>query len=326
MLEHGGNLRQAALIYKTPVNAWLDLSTGINPIGWPVPQPPASSWHRLPEESDGLEASAMDYYGCKNLLPVAGSQAAIQTLPYLRTPCRAGLITNSYAEHHHAWRSAGHQIVPLKRLDEIEQNLSQLDVLILVRPNNPTGECFPLERLLAWHSELAKRNGWLLVDEAFIDTTPEQSLIRQTLPGLIVLRSLGKFFGLAGARLGFVSAHKPLLRQLNEKLGPWTISGPSRWITASALNDRKWQEETRIKLQLQSKRLYTLLNHYGLSPNGGCALFQWVVTPKAQQIHLQLARQAILTRLFKQPLSLRFGLPGEEPDWQRLACALECCQ
>jgi cobalamin biosynthetic protein CobC len=326
MLEHGGKLRQAARIYKTPVKAWLDLSTGINPIGWPVPQPPASSWQRLPEELDGLEAAAMDYYGCQNLLPVAGSQAAIQTLPYLRVPCRTGLITNSYAEHYHAWHRAGHQIVALKSLDDIEHNLSQLDALILVRPNNPTGECYPLERLLSWHSELVNRNGWLLVDEAFIDATPEQSLISQTLPGLIVLRSLGKFFGLAGARLGFISAQKTLLSQLNEKLGPWTISGPSRWVTATALNDRKWQDEMRGKLQIQSKRLYTLLNRNGLSPNGSCALFQWVVTPKAEQIHEQLARQAILTRLFKQPLSLRFGLPGEEPDWQRLACALERCQ
>jgi cobalamin biosynthetic protein CobC len=180
--------------------------------------------------------------------------------------------------------------------------------------------------LLRWHADLLSRNGWLLVDEAFIDATAEQSLISFTLPGLIILRSLGKFFGLAGARLGFVSAQNSLLSQLKEKLGPWQVCGASRWVATAALADRAWQDETRRNLQLQSNRLYKLLDQYGLTPNGGCALFQWVLTTKAEQIHERLARQAILTRLFKQPLSLRFGLPGEEQNWQRLATALENCQ
>jgi cobalamin biosynthetic protein CobC len=326
MLDHGGRVRRAAIEYGIPVEAWLDLSTGINPTGWPVATPPAESWHQLPEETDRLEAAARGYYGGDALLPVAGSQAAIQALPTLRQPCRVGLLANSYAEHHQAWSRAGHQVVLLAGPTEIEWHLPQLDVLVLVRPNNPTGECYPQQHLLNWHADLAARGGWLLVDEAFIDVTPQQSLINHSHPGLIVLRSLGKFFGLAGARVGFVSAHAELLTRLSEQLGPWPISGPARWVASAALADRTWQVETRHRLQTQGKRLQSLLRHYRLNPNGGCALFQWVVTPRAEALQNALARQAILTRLFRQPLSLRFGLPGDEPSWRRLELALEDCR
>jgi cobalamin biosynthetic protein CobC len=326
MHDHGGRVRRAAINYGIPLQEWLDLSTGINPTGWPVPVPPAACWNRLPEEADGLEAAARDYYGSEALLPVAGSQAAIQALPHLRQPCRVGLLANSYAEHRHAWSRAGHTLAPLAGLKEIEQRLPLLDVLILVRPNNPTGECYSLQHLLTWYAELASHGGWLVVDEAFIDLTPEQSLIPYSRPGLIVLRSLGKFFGLAGARVGFVSAQTELLTRLAEQLGPWQISGPARWVAARALEDKGWQIETRRRLQTLTKRLQVLLCHYGLNPNGGCGLFQWVVTPKAETLQDALARQAILTRLFTQPQSLRFGLPGEELDWRRLETALEHCQ
>jgi cobalamin biosynthetic protein CobC len=326
MLEHGGRLRRAAIEYGIPPPAWLDLSTGINPLGWPVPAPPAQSWIRLPEEEDGLETAARDYYGVESLLPVAGTQAAIQALPLLRPPCRVGLLEFSYAEHRQAWGRAGHQIVSLVGQGEIERQLPQLDVLVLVRPNNPTGILYPLERLQAWHDSLTSRGGWLLVDEAFMDATPEQSLLPHAPPGLIVLRSLGKFFGLAGARVGFAIAQAALLSRLADRLGPWSISGPARWIASAALRDRDWQVEARRRLQQEEERLQGLLCRHGLQPDGGCALFQWVVTPRAAKLHQSLARHGILTRLFNHPYSLRFGLPGRQEDWRRLEAALEACR
>jgi cobalamin biosynthetic protein CobC len=325
MLEHGGRVRRAALEYGIPLQAWLDLSTGINPFGWPAPAPPAQSWSRLPEEEDGLEAAARDYYGVESLLTVAGSQAAIQALPKLRLACRVGLQNPSYAEHRQAWARAGHRIVSLAGPREIEQQLPQLDVLVLVRPNNPTGVLYPLERILSWHRNLSDRGGWLLVDEAFMDATPEQSLLPHARPGLIVLRSLGKFFGLAGARVGFVIAEEELLSRLADSLGPWSVSGPARWVASAALDDRVWQEEARRRLQEQEGRLQELLCRYGLKPSGGCALFQWLVTPRAAAIRETLARRGILIRLFTHPSSLRFGLPGKEDEWRRLTAALEAC-
>jgi cobalamin biosynthetic protein CobC len=325
MLEHGGKLQRAAMEYGVPLPAWLDLSTGINPLGWSAPTPPAQSWMRLPEEEDGLEAAARDYYGVESLLPVAGSQAAIQALPHLRPPGRVGLLELSYAEHHRAWERAGHRIVTLEGEGEIERLLPQLDVLVLVRPNNPTGILYPMERLLAWRDSLAARGGWLLVDEAFMDATPEQSLLPHAGPGLIVLRSLGKFFGLAGARVGFVMAQAELLSRLADRLGPWCVNGPARWVAGAALGDRAWQQQARRRLRREGERLQGLLGQYGLEPDGGCTLFQWIKTPRAVQLHEALARRGILTRLFTHPPSLRFGLPGGEDQWRRLAAALEAC-
>ena len=322
MLEHGGKLRQAAAKYGIPAREWLDLSTGINPRGWPVPALPATAWARLPEAGDGLEAAAKAYYGVEQLMPVSGSQAAIQMLPRLRLPCRVGLLDTSYGEHRHAWARAGHRIVVLGGQGEIERKLPQLDLLLLVQPNNPTGVLYPRERLLAWHTQLAVRGGWMLVDEAFMDVTPERSLLHHARPGLIVLRSLGKFFGLAGARVGFVNAQPELLCRLAELLGPWNVSGPARWVASAALGDRTWQAAARLRLREQGVRLHELLCRYGLKPDGGCALFQWLVTPSAAAMHDELARRGILTRYFDHPPSLRFGLPGVETDWRRLAAAL----
>ncbi|MDP2430766.1 MAG: threonine-phosphate decarboxylase CobD [Pseudomonadota bacterium] len=350
MLEHGGKLREASSQYGIPLADWLDLSTGINPNGWPVPAIPAATWARLPEDDDGLSEAARAYYGARHTLAVAGSQAAIQALPRLRPPCRVGVVAPGYAEHAHAWAKAGHTLIPIGR-DAPPPN--DLDVLVLIHPNNPTGQTYTQETLLAWHTQLAARGGWLVIDEAFMDCTPEFSLAAHAhLPGLIVLRSLGKFFGLAGARVGFVLAEAALLERLRDLLGPWALNGPARHIASLALRDAAWQAAARPKLIAAGRRLADLLTHHGLPPGGGCALFQWLEvdgpatgTPRAGEIHAALARRGILTRLFEAhpgapypqgarrfrkaaepptaPLpSLRFGLPGGEAGWNRLGAAM----
>lgn len=321
-LHHGGRLREAAQRYGLPLKDWLDLSTGINPAGWTVPAVSVESWQRLPEVDDGLENAAANYYGSQYLLPVAGSQAAIQTLPQLRPPCRVGILAPSYAEHAAAWQRHGHQVVALSA-DDIAMQLPSLDVLLLVNPNNPTGERFESRECIAWHKTLSARRGWLVVDEAFMDATPDSSLAPRTgVEGLIVLRSLGKFFGLAGARVGFVLAWPTLLEQLAMWLGPWAVSGPAREVARLALSDLAWQEEMRLHLQHESQRLKALLEQFNLPPEGGSALFQYCHTKEAERLHHALGRQGIFTRLFDQPAALRFGLPGSEAAWQRLAKAL----
>jgi len=322
MLEHGGRLQRAAREYGIPMEQWLDLSTGISPFGWPVPAIPPSTWQRLPEDDDGLIDIARAYYEAPYLLPVAGSQAAIQALPLLRSPSRVGIIAPGYAEHAHAWRRAGHDVTCLPA-DALLANIAQWDVLVLIHPNNPGGEHFRVEDLLRIHGALAARDGWLLVDEAFMDVTPQDSLCRYTdRDGLMVLRSVGKFFGLAGARAGFVCAAPPWLEALQEKLGPWTLSGPTRYIVQRALADRPWQATARIRLDAASRRLSELLAKHGLGPTAGCGLFQWCRYDDASSLHRGLARRGILTRLFDTPPSLRFGLPADEIACQRLDAAL----
>ena len=320
MLEHGGRLRAAARRYGIPESEWLDLSTGINPDGWPVPSVPAEIWQALPQDDDGLNAAACGYYGTTRLLAVSGSQAAIQALPSLRSSAKVALVAPSYAEHAHAWRRCGHEVVGVPA-EEILQ--ADADVKVIVNPNNPTGKLFSRDELLSLHARVAARGGWLVVDEAFMDATPEHSLASACpRPGLIVLRSIGKFFGLAGARVGFVLAEENVLQPLAELLGPWPIAAPSRYVSALALRDMAWQRAARESLPQAAQRLAELLRAHGLSPTGGCSLFQWVRCADAANVHQQLARQGVLTRLFEQPASVRFGLPRDEAQWARLADAL----
>jgi cobalamin biosynthetic protein CobC len=323
MLEHGGRLQQAAQRYGIPRDRWLDLSTGINPNGWQGTTASPSSWNRLPEEEDGLVQAAQAYYGAANLLPVSGSQAAIQTLPRLRARSRVGVPVLGYNEHAHRWKQAGHEVVSLAPA-EFGFALDRLDVLVVSNPNNPTGDRFAPSQLLEWHAQLSSRGGWLVIDEAFVDTTPQDSVARFTeREGLIVLRSLGKFFGLAGARVGFVLSSLALAHMLQEWLGPWPLAGPSRLVAKGALEDQVWQESNRQRLRTEGRRLAESLGSLGLKPAGGCDLFQWVATPDALAIHESLAREGVLTRYFAGPApSLRFGLPATRADWQRLESAL----
>ncbi len=320
MLEHGGRLRQAARRYGIPLAEWVDLSTGINPQAYPVPPLAPAVWQRLPETDDGLEAAAAAYYGSPHLLPVAGSQAAIQALPACFSPGRVLTLAPTYAEHPHAWRA--HEVRAVSA-EGIAAALGEADILLLVQPNNPDAQRFPRDQLLAWRAELVARGGCLIVDEAFIDADPADSLVPLSgRAGLVVLRSVGKFFGLAGARVGFVFAEPAVLEVLAERLGPWAVSGPARQVTAAALADTVWQAEARRCLARDSRRLASLLDEMGLAGGGGTALFQWRPTPHAPAVHDALAAKGILTRLFDAPAGLRFGLPASESEWARLAAAL----
>lgn len=322
MLDHGGRLLRAAMETGTSVEDWLDLSTGINPVPWPVPAMPSSCWHRLPEDEDKLTAIACAYYGVQTLLPVSGAQSAIQSLPRLRPAGRVAVLSPTYAEHAHGWRRAGHEVIE-PNLSQCEACLDSCDVVIVVNPNNPTGDVIEAECLLNWLERLQQRQGWLIVDEAFIDATPHASLTGHVnQEGLIILKSFGKFFGCPGARLGFVAARPDLLAALQEQLGPWTVSGPARWMAQKALADHGWQTETRQQLLQSTHRLADLLTRQGLAPTGGTALFQWICTPFAHAIHHHFRAHCILPRLFARPASLRFGLPGTDEAWDRLTHAL----
>lgn len=310
MLEHGGRLGAAARRWGIPRADWLDLSTGISPWPYPLPAVPAEIWQRLPEEDDGLEEAARDYYGTDHLLALPGSQAAIQTLPRLFPPGRVAMPAPLYAEHPAAWRAAGHTPVDWHEA---------ADYAVVCNPNNPTGAVLARAAL----RERAGQVRLLVVDEAFIDAEPGESLAGDGGENIVVLRSLGKFFGLAGARVGFAIAAPDLLERLRENLGPWAVSHPARWAARLALADRDWQAAQRARLATASRRLADLLACLG-APTG-CGLFRHVSLPRAAALHDALARRGILVRLFDNPPALpglRLGLPAAETDWQRLESTL----
>jgi cobalamin biosynthetic protein CobC len=308
LLEHGGRIHAAARRWGIPRAEWLDLSTGIAPWPHPLPAMPAEVWQRLPEEDDGLEEAARACYGADHLLALPGSQAAIQTLPRLVPPGRVAMPTPLYAEHPAAWQAAGHALVDWH---------APSDYAVLCNPNNPTGEPHARAAML----ERARAVKLLVVDEAFIDAEPGDSLTACAADNIVVLRSLGKFFGLAGARLGFAIAAPDLLERLRASLGPWAVSHPARWAARQALADRDWQAAQRERLVAAARRLADVLTCLG-APTG-CALFQYVATPRAAELHEALARRGILARRFDAPPALRFGLPGNEDQWRRLEDALD---
>lgn len=324
--NHGGQLRHASHTYGIPLAGWLDLSTGISPWAYPLPPVPPDCWQRLPEVDDGLEIAAARYYGSAALLPVSGSQQAIQALPRLRPASqRVGILSPAYHSHQQAWQAAGHEVQALD-VTQLDQHLPTLDVLIVVNPTNPTAQHYPPETLRHWHHVLAQRGGWLIVDEAFMDATPASSLITaEPVAGLIVLRSIGKFFGLAGIRLGFVWAEPGLLRPLAQQQNDWAVSHPARWAGKLALADSAWQQQQRERLHTASQRLRTLLADQFATDVNHSPLFAYVPLANAAQVHQHLAQQGILTRLFPAPPTLRFGLPANAADWQRLQEGLRTC-
>ena len=326
MLEHGGRLRQAAQEYGIALKDWVDLSTGINPDTYPIPPIDPLCWQRLPEDNDGLEAAAAAYYDSERLLALPGSQAAIQSLPLLFKPMTIACVSPLYEEHPHAWEKAGHQ---LRRLPTLQRALSVMTPnVLLCNPNNPTANRLPRQALLDAADQLRRRGGWLIVDEAFADAEPENTVAAlaggDEAPNLIVLRSLGKFFGLAGARVGFMFAVADKLEALRELIGPWAVPNPSRAVARHALEDTAWQADARARLAATSQRLAGLLAPLGTV--GRTALF-CTVSGEEQPLPVatladHFARRGILVRRFDPHGRMRFGLPGGESEWQRLADAV----
>lgn len=323
-IGHGGDLTAAAARFGIPASEWLDLSTGINPQPYPFLPPPADAWQRLPlqAELDRLIDAAAERYGARErgcIVAAPGSQALLQWLPRLIAPMQVAIVGPTYGEYAPVFRAGGHDVSSIANLD----STGQADIVVLANPNNPDGRRFAMQELLAIADNLAIRGGFLLVDEAFADAAPEISVAGQAgRPGLVVLRSLGKFYGLAGLRLGFALAPAAIADKLRQAVGPWAISGPALAIGAQALEDAAWAAETRDRLTLASARLAELLRRVGGEIVGGTALFQLIRHERAAGLHDHLGRRGILTRAFADhPAWLRFGLPPAR-DIGRLEAAL----
>jgi cobalamin biosynthetic protein CobC len=321
---HGGDLGLAEARFGKPEQGWLDLSTGINPFAYPVPTVAQELWQHLPGAADdlALRETAAAAYGVDDpdfLAAAPGSQALLQILPRLRPFSQVAVIGPTYGEYSRCWSMAGHHVVPMETLDRT----LDADVVVLCNPNNPDGRRHDPARLLELADGLAARGGLLVVDEAFGDATPELSLAPQARPGLVVLRSVGKFFGLAGLRLGFAIAEPQMARLLRQALGPWAVGGAVAEIGRQILSDTDWIAATRKRLLQEAQTLNSLLGRAQLSTVGGTSLFTLVNAPRAWALFEYLGQQGILARPFSTaPRWLRFGLPPDDASRQRLETAL----
>jgi cobalamin biosynthetic protein CobC len=322
---HGGNLDEIGRRYPDAPRPWIDLSTGINPIAYPVPEFSAEAWTRLPTKADerALLAAAAARYGVRaptSIIAAPGTQALLQIIPRLRAPGTVAVLAPTYEEHALCWRRCGHRVRLVEEIDA----LVDADVAVVVNPNNPTGRLLSREVLRSLASRLARRDGLLVVDEAFADfLDPEVSLASELPPATLVLRSFGKAYGLAGLRLGFAIAHPDMGRRLHQELGPWAVSGPALAIGAAALSDDAWLDDARRRLASDCGRLDDILTLADGAIVGGTPLFRLAETADAEGLTERLAQHGIHVRRFPhKPAWLRFGLPGREEDWRRLIRAL----
>lgn len=326
--DHGGALERAERRFGRPARPWIDLSTGINPWHYPLPALPSESWTRLPgrDALDALLAAAAACYGVRDTRSVVaapGSQALIQCLPGLLPRGRVAVLGPTYAEHARCWRLAGHEVREIAALPDADAAPGH-EVVVVVNPNNPDGRRADPTLLRRLAAAQAAAGGLLVVDEAFADTDPAISMAGSAgMPGLCVLRSFGKFYGLAGLRLGFALAPSGLVGRIEDDLGPWAVPGPALSIGRAALEDRAWAEAMRADLARAAARLDTLLAARGLEVVGGTSLYRLVRDRRAGDLYEALARQGILARPFDaHPDWLRLGLPADAQAEDRLAEAL----
>ncbi|WP_407159873.1 threonine-phosphate decarboxylase CobD [Bradyrhizobium sp. STM 3557] len=324
-IVHGGNLDEISRLYPDAPRPWIDLSTGINPIAYPIPSLPTEAWSRLPTKADerALLVAATRRYGVRapaSIVAAPGTQALLQILPRLRPSGSVAVLAPTYEEHALCWRRCEHEVRLIDKIDA----LAGVDVAVVVNPNNPTGRVLSRERLTALATKLAKHGGLLILDEAFADVLPaDVSLLPELPPSTLVLRSFGKTYGLAGLRLGFAIADDELARKLRDELGPWAVSGPALAIGTAALADDVWLSHTRERLIADSRRLDQLLIAAGCGIIGGTPLFRLAEHADAEALADRLARHGIHVRRFPCNTAwLRFGLPGDKESWQRLEAAL----
>ncbi len=342
---HGGDLARAAQRFDIPLPQWLDLSAALNPEPFPVPALSPLVFQSLPDDGALLQLARDCYLGdaitaapddaASQVVAAAGTQAVIQALPLLRPACRVAVPSIGYREHAYRWQLVGHEVVEYdpRHADALTALAAHVDALVVINPNNPLALELAPAQLRAALALLQPRGGWLIVDEAFADVAPALSMVPWIgAPGLIVLRSLGKFFGLAGLRCGFALCWPPLAQSLRIALGPWAVSGPTQAVAQVALADRDWQRRARPKLLAASRACGDMLERALRRFDGELlrgALFNSVVLRNEVAIELQerLAREAVWTRLVELDRGealLRFGLvaPTDEARWSRFQRAL----
>lgn len=332
---HGGQLDIYAVHYGIAKEQWLDLSTGINPNSYPNIHLPDDVFRDLPNEHDGLVQAAVEYYGSDELLMVPGSSWAIQHLPgtleKLDLNIKTALLPRvGYKEHEYAWRILGANIIFYDAYPTDDQ-LKRCDVCVLINPNNPDAHLYTQVEVLHLAHVLKEQKGLLIIDEAFMDASPEFSTIPVRLDNMVIFRSLGKFFGLAGLRVGCVIANKEILTQLKQQQEPWAISHPARYIAKCALADKLWIKGAQNKLIEQGDKLKALCNLVFLEIKNinirSTRLFVTIFFNEqalAVQCHHLLCEQGVLTRLLDEKNSIRLGLPKDtQNNWQRLQDALK---
>jgi cobalamin biosynthetic protein CobC len=301
---HGGRLRSAMRTWPDAPTPWIDLSTGINPSPYPAPRASRAARARLPyaEEISDVEAVAAEAFGIDDpgrVVATAGAEAALRLLPQLLKSETVMIAGPTYASHGVAWALAG-----------ARQVADGFKSAVVVNPNNPDGRVHDTAALLALADALRDRGGWLVVDESFADTEPVPSIAALRHPAIVALRSFGKFYGLAGLRLGFAIGPPALAATIRLSQGDWPICADAVTAGLAAYADPDWATRTRARLVRDAARLDADLLSGGFKLVGGAPLFRLAEAHDASDRFAALCGNGVLTRPFADaPNWLRFGLP-----------------
>lgn len=330
--HHGGRLCVARSLFPNVPQPWIDLSTGINPSSYPAPRASAGERNRLPEPTELarlelIAAAAFNVDDPERVIATGGTESALRLLPYLLRVPAALIAGPTYGSHSDAWTRAGIQ-TSLLADSQLAAHACDKVAMTVVNPNNPDGRLLERSQLQSLHDSLHAQGGVLIVDEAFGDLEPRHSVAdlagTKHAPSLVVLRSFGKFYGLAGVRLGFVIAAPTIATRLRHMLGDWPVSADALRAGIAAYADQAWAEKTRQRLGRAAQRLDKLLVGSGMTIVGGTSLYRLARAPDARARFTQLISRGILARPFDYDGTLlRFGLPHAADDWRRLADALK---
>jgi len=311
--DHGGALDAATALFGGRHQDWLDLSTGVNPKAYPIGDLTGTDWTALPDAAanERLLTAARVFWNVPEgaeIIAAPGASSLIARLPYLMPAGLVDIEERTYNEHDAAFVAAG-----WKRAS------NGADVRVIVHPNNPDGRLLSRDELAVDHAKL------VIIDESFCDCLPAASHVAETTkPGVITLKSFGKFWGLAGLRLGFAIGHAETVGALRNMLGPWPVSGPALRIGARALGDPKWAASMRAHLGKEAARLDALMCGHGAAIVGGTPLFRLFEVANAASLYRRLAEHHILARIFPYSATwVRLGLPSSDHDWQRLERAMQ---
>ena len=315
--DHGGGLDDAVALYGGCRAEWLDLSTGINPHAYPVPEIPADAWTSLPDRhaAERLEAAARAFWSVPDgaaVLAAPGASALIAGIPHLFPAGRVRIPARTYNEHEASFRGAGWDVL------RSDPEGDPAEARVTVHPNTPTGHMFS-------GADEPGGRALCVIDESFADVILGNSRMPgfATRPGTLILKSLGKFWGLPGLRLGFAIGDPALIVALKERLGPWPVSGVAQHVGAVALEDMVWANETRQVLSVETARLDALMQAKGAELVGGTVLFRLFKVDDAAAWQARLAQGKVWSRVFPyEPTWIRLGLPPAR-GWAQLAAALE---
>lgn len=324
--EHGGRLDAARIAFPSAPEPWIDLSTGISPWPYPVPKIAEEEWCRLPSAAalEKLNASARRTYHAPEAAEVValpGVDLGLSLLPWLfRMSRRVAILGPTYSGHATAWAAAGHTVSEVTSLEEV----GRAAIVIVTNPNNPDGRFLAHAELAKALSRLHRKDGLLIIDEAFADADPVHSILPfvNRLDRTVVLRSFGKFYGAAGVRLGFAITSHPLAERLKEALGAWPLSAAAISIGNAALEDDAWASAQRARLREAADKLDAVLTAAGLKVIGGTFLFRLAAADPGRELFQHLAGQGILIRPYRDKPLFRFGLPKDDEEILRLTNAL----